>query len=216
MRWTIIPMRGLGRGKLRLAGYLDDELRRCLNKWLLEQVLSAVEQLSSGLERCIVAAGDEDVAQLARRRGASVLITGELGLNESLELARRAVRLYGADQILALVSDLPNVTARALHRLIEAVPSGGAAVIADKERIGTAGVLLPASCGMPFMFGPRSLDHHCRGLVEHGVEPMVWTDPALSFDLDTPQDYSFWRGATALVELDHVSHKSTRQGVFEV
>ena len=216
MRWTIIPMRGLGRGKLRLAGYLDDEFRRCLNEWLLEKVLSAVEQLSNGLERCIVAAGDEDVAQLARRRGASVLITGELGLNESLELARRAVRLCGADQILALVSDLPNVTATALRRLIEAVPSGGAAVIADKERIGTAGVLLPASCGMPFVFGPRSLDRHCRGLVEHGVEPMVWTDPALSFDLDTPQDYSFWRGTAALVELDHVSEKPIRQGVFEV
>lgn len=215
MRWTIIPMRGLSGGKLRLAGYLDDDFRRNLNEWLLEQVLSAVEQLSGGLERCIVAAGEEDVAKFARRRGASALITGELGLNESLEVARQVVRLYGADQILTLVSDLPNITTRALHRLIEAVPAGGAAVIADKERVGTAGVLLPASCGMPFMFGPRSLDRHCRGLVEHGVEPMVWTDPALSFDLDTPQDYRFWRATTALVELNQVTDKFTRQGVSE-
>lgn len=193
-RWTLVPIRGLASGKTRLAGLLDADGRAALNAALLQRVLGAVAAAEGGLERCIVAAGAEDAAGVARRSGARVLLASDrLGLNGTLEAAREMALAGGASEVLALVADLPMVSGAALRRLAAAVPAGGAAVIADKEGVGTTGLWLPATCRLPFMFGPGSLDRHRGGLLAHGLEPLVWRDPQLSFDLDTPQDYGCWR-----------------------
>lgn len=196
-RWAIIPMRGLAVGKSRLAGYLDDGFRRDLNAWLLEGVLGAVRQLEGGLTRCLVAAGAEDVVILARRHGASVVMTGDLDLNASMDVARSVALACNATQILGLVADLPHITSDALSRFTHAVPAGGAGLVCDKERSGTTGFLVPASCRMRFMFGPRSLERHRNELREHEIEPVLWKEPSLSFDLDTPDDYRIWRRVAA-------------------
>jgi 2-phospho-L-lactate guanylyltransferase len=193
-RWTIVPIRGLASGKTRLAGLLDADSRAALNAALLQRVLGAVAAAEGGLARCIVAAGAEDAARIARSCGAQVLLASDrLGLNGTLEAARRMALACGASEVLALVADLPHVSGAALQRLVTAVSAGTAAVIADKEGVGTTGLLLPAHCALPYMFGPDSLARHHGGLVATGVQARVWRDPALGFDLDTPQDYGHWR-----------------------
>jgi 2-phospho-L-lactate guanylyltransferase len=193
-RWTLVPIRGLASGKTRLAGLLDADSRAALNATLLQRVLGAVSAADGGLQRCIVAAGAEDAARVARSCGAQVLLASDrLGLNGTLHVARQMAIAYGATEILALVADLPEVSGAALRRLLAALPAGGAAVIADKEGVGTTGLLLPADCPLPFMFGADSLARHRSGLLACRMEPVVWTDPALSFDLDSPQDYGCWR-----------------------
>lgn len=193
-RWTIVPIRGLASGKTRLAGLLDADARAALNAALLQRVLGAVAAAEGGLERCIVAAGAEDAARVARGCGARVLLANDrLGLNGTLQVAREMAIACGAGNVLALVADLPQVSGGALRRLFAAVPPGGAALIADKEGTGTTGLLLPADCSLPYMFGSDSLARHRGGLLARGLEPLVWNDPALSFDLDSPQDYECWR-----------------------
>jgi 2-phospho-L-lactate guanylyltransferase len=110
-----------------------------------------------------------------------------------LQVAREMAIACGATDVLALVADLPQASGAALRRLLAAVPPGGAALIADKEGVGTTGLLLPAACPLPYMFGPDSLARHRAGLLAYRLEPLVWSDPALSFDLDSPQDYDDWR-----------------------
>lgn len=193
-RWTVVPIRGLASGKTRLAGLLDADGRAALNAALLQRVLGAVAAAEGGLQRCIVAAGAEDAARLARSCGARVLLASDrLGLNGTLEVAREMALACGATEVLSLVADLPEVSGAALRRLVAAVPAAGAAVIADKEGVGTTGLWLPAACPLPYMFGPDSLARHRGGLLDCGFEPLVWRDPALSFDLDSPQDYGRWR-----------------------
>lgn len=193
-RWTIVPIRGLASGKSRLAGILDADMREALNGLLLQTVLAAVAGAEGGLSRCIVASGAEDASQLARRCGANVLFeANHQGLNAAMEAARECAISRGASLILALVADLPNVTESALTKLFAAVPAGGSALVADKQGIGTTGLLLPAHCRLNFMFGNNSLARHKAMLREQSMEPTIWNDPALSFDLDSPDDYRHWR-----------------------
>jgi 2-phospho-L-lactate guanylyltransferase len=193
-RWTIVPSRGLASGKSRLAGLLDADRREALNGLLLRTVLAAVAGAEGGLSRCIVAAGADDASQLARSCGANVFFDPpDQGLNAAMEAARERAISCGASVILALVADLPNATGAALTRLFAAVPAGGAALVADKQGVGTTGLLLPAHCRLNFMFGDNSLARHRAALEDQGMEPIIWNDPALTFDLDTPGDYRHWR-----------------------
>lgn len=195
-RWTLVPLRGLASGKSRLAGLLDEGQRIALNTLLLHRVLAAVAAAEGDLKRCIVAAGAEDAARLARRYGAQVLLEEQpCDLNAAMEAARQRAIACGASSVLALVADLPHATGAALSRLA-AVPPRRAAVIADKQGVGTTGLLLPADCGLEFMFGPNSLTRHVCGLRALQLEPVLWEDAALTFDLDTPEDYLRWRSAS--------------------
>lgn len=192
-RWTLVPMRGLALGKSRLAGVLDPRERLALNTMLLKRVLDAVAQADGTLTRCIVASACDDALGIARARGAATLREAPgTGLNAALEFARALAVARGASALLTLAADLPDVTGQALRRLSSGVP-GGAAVIADKHGRGTNGLLLPAGAGLRFAFGENSLARHVAGLRAEGVEPVIWHDPALAFDLDSPDDHETWR-----------------------
>jgi 2-phospho-L-lactate guanylyltransferase len=192
--WTIVPVRGLAAGKSRLAGLLDSGQRYELNLMLLERALDAVAGMQGGLACCIVASAGEDALAVAHRRGAIAL--GEprdSGLNAALERARAHARAAGASAIMVLAADLPVVSGAALSSLIGAVSPGEAAIVADKHGRGTNGLLLPADSQLRFAFGEDSLARHAAALRLGGAEPLIWEDPALSFDLDTPADHAEWQ-----------------------
>lgn len=197
-RWTIVPIRGLAAGKSRLAEVLNDQHRQALNALLLNRVLEAVASAEGGLSRCIVAAAADDAAGLARKSGAHVMLERMPGgLNAALEAARERALKCGASTILALVADLPYASGAALTQLLRGVPAGRAAVIPDKQGVGTAGLLLPAACRLKFMFGDNSLARHVAALREQHFEPIIWDDAALSFDLDSPEDYRLWQASSS-------------------
>lgn len=191
--WTIVPMRGLASGKSRLAAILSPEQRRALNAGLLQRTLDAVVAVDGSAARCIVASADAEVLELARRRGANVLLeASDAGLNAALELAQQTAVARGADTLMIVAADLPNVDGAALARLRSATPCAAAAVIADKSGTGTNGLLMPARIALTFAFGHESLERHRAALAALGVAVRVWRDPALAFDIDTPEDYRAW------------------------
>ncbi len=194
-RWTIVPVRGLAVGKTRLAAMLSPAQRATLNAQMLERVLAAVRQAEGTLARCVVASAGADALALARALGAQALPeTQGTGLNAALERAATHARAQDAQTLLVLASDLPDVNGDALRRLLAAVPAGGAAIVEDKSGTGTNGLVLPARHAMPFAFGADSLAKHRAALAESGLVHLVWNDPALAFDLDTPED---WRAFSA-------------------
>ena len=194
-RWTLIPVRGLASGKTRLAAMLSPAQRAELNGQLLERVLGAVRDAEGTLARCVVASAGADALGLARSLGAQALQEAQgTGLNAALERAATHARGQGAHTLLVLASDLPDVDAGALRRLLAAVPAGGAAILEDKSGTGTNGLVLPARHSMPFAFGADSLAKHRAALADSGLVHLVWNDPALAFDLDTPED---WRAYSA-------------------
>lgn len=223
--WTLVPVRGLASGKSRLAQVLSSGERRSLNALLLARSLDAIQKCAGArsgttngapkqeresaaadvagqvtLHRCIVVSADTDALELARSRGAQALHEGaQTGLNAALELARETALANGADRLLVLAADLPDVDAEALAKLLCAVPAGAAAVVADKTESGTNGLLLPATAAMRFAFGADSLERHRTALEALGIDTRIWHASALAFDLDTPADYAFWKSPRATV-----------------
>lgn len=215
-RWTIIPVRGLASGKSRLAATLHAQDRQALNRLLLERVLQAVAGAEGGLSRCIVAAGADDAAQLAHEHGAHVSCDAGRGdLNAALEAARHCAVLAGATSILALVADLPHACETALGRLFAAVPAGSAALVPDKQGVGTTALLLPACTEMQFMFGQDSLARHRDALREQHMRLVEWNAPALAFDLDTPADYRLWQSRACFETLNAAGRPCTSKKTYE-
>ena len=118
------------------------------------------------------------------------------GLNAALAHACDEARSRRAATILILAADLPDVNGAALARLRNATPRESAAIIVDKLGSGTNGLLLPASCDAQFSFGEASLARHRQAIESSGVPMAVWNDPALAFDIDSPDDFLRWSLAT--------------------
>lgn len=210
--WTLVPVRGLASGKSRLAALLSADERRALNAQLLERALEAIAQSAdalapsgnalappwNALARCIVVSADAEALELARSRGAHALDEGsDASLNAALERARAAAIARGAATLLILAADLPGVDAAALVRLQRAIPAHAAAVISDKTRSGTNGLLVPANANLRFAFGAGSLEHHRAALEALGIDTRIWHESALAFDLDTAADYAAWKSPRA-------------------
>jgi 2-phospho-L-lactate guanylyltransferase len=192
--WFIVPVRSLASGKSRLAGVLGAAERRALNTMLMNGVLEAIARSAGGLDRCIVVSADRDALQLARQLGAMPVPEGpQPGLNVALETARAEARSRQASSILILAADLPDANPTALDHLREATPRGSAAIVADKRGDGTNALLLPADCSAKFAFGEASLARHRDAIESSGVAVAVWNDPALAFDIDSPDDFLRWK-----------------------
>ena len=187
--WTIVPIRGLASGKSRLATVLDTGARTALNQWLLARVLEAVDGACGGLTHCIVVSADPAALALACQRGAVAMEDPpDAGLNGAIGHARSHALAGGAQRLLVIASDLPEITAAALEDLLAAVGNGEAAVVADESLTGTNGLLLPADVNLTFAFGGGSLAAHRRSLQQHALPVHLWQDAHLAFDLDTPDD----------------------------
>lgn len=195
--WLVIPIRGLAAGKSRLATVLGAGERLSLNTQWLEALLDAFAALAGGLNHCVVVSPSDDALSYAEHRGAHALREAGLGdLNAALEQGCEYALARGAQRILILAADLPEVRSRALSRLLEACSTDAVTLIADKTGTGTNGMLLPANAARGFAFGEGSLARHERLFTTPGKPVHIWRDAGLALDIDTPDDLSDWRRTT--------------------
>jgi 2-phospho-L-lactate guanylyltransferase len=197
---VVLPVRGIGAGKTRLAGTLDAIERVRLNRYLLLRTLDVLGHWLGGLERCLVVSPCARALRLAAQQGAVALRQPHAhgGLNPALRLGVRHARQSGARRVLILPCDLPLVSVAALDALL-AVERGEARVVLapDCARTGTNALLLPAAHGFPLRFGADSFVLHRQAARARGWRLALCEHPALRFDLDTPQDLAVWRSAAA-------------------
>ncbi|CAN5825847.1 2-phospho-L-lactate guanylyltransferase [soil metagenome] len=213
---AIVPVRGLGDGKERLGPALDAEEREALVLGMLLETL-AVLQAVPGVARVHVVSRDETLLRLAARDGAALLGEDRPGdLNSALRSGRESALADGATAVLYLPADLPLVSVPALTALLDAADAalaagqGAPAVVVAPADVGggtNALLLCPPGVIEP-SFGPGSLAAHLRAVAEAGASLQLVLEPALGFDLDTPEDLErleaaqllalIERGATAL------------------
>ena len=192
--WLVIPTRGLAAGKSRLATVLGADERLGLNTRWLDALLDAFAAIAGGLGHCVVVSPSDDALAHAARRGAQALRETEPGgLNAALEQGCEHARKRGADRILILAADLPDVQHTALLRLIEGSQADAVTLIADKTGTGTNGILLPAAAARGFAFGEGSLARHEKLFGAAGQPVRLWRDAGLALDIDTPADLSIWQ-----------------------
>ena len=176
MTWTaLIPLKGSGERKTRLAGRLDESQRRTLSHQLFSHVASVL--------KC--SAGVSEVMVLSDMRpedwdGPLVFDEGR-GLNSELQAL---VRGLGLRRLLVIHADLPLVSAEDIAILL-AEGESGCAIAPDRHDSGTNAIALRDPVGFNFSFGADSFAHH-RAALQDRVR--VVRRLGLGLDIDTPDD----------------------------
>jgi 2-phospho-L-lactate/phosphoenolpyruvate guanylyltransferase len=193
---AVVPVRSLADGKERLGPALDAEERETL---ILGMLLNTLEVLRAApaVRRVLVVSRDEVVLALASECGANAVAEPAGGdLNSALAAGRDAALASGGRAVLYLPADLPLLGLDAVERLVDAADAALAAgggrplvVIAPADVGGGTNALLvsPPTVIDP-SFGGRSFEAHARAAAAAEATVQVVVDPALGFDLDTPDD----------------------------
>jgi len=186
---ALIPAKPLAGGKSRLSGVLAPGERIALNRALFMRTLGLALRCPA-LAAVVVASRDGELASRARRHGAACV--GEApgaGLNGALDLARDHAVGLGAEAVLVLPVDLPDLATRDIAAMIAAAAGAPAVAIApDRRGSGTNALLVAPPRLIGFGFGAASLAAHRAAALGAGVRPVMVRRRGLAFDLDTPDD----------------------------
>lgn len=182
---VIVPVKGLGEAKSRLAAVLAPEQRAALVLAMLEDVLAAVRAVHDGL--LLLVTPDEEYAPAADRAGANLIADAGGGYNAAVAQSLAAAAAREADAALVLPADQPRAQPAELRAAIEALE--GAAVVVAPSRDGGTGLLglRPPSAIAP-AFGLGSGARH-RALGEAAGLTVAWLElPSLRDDVDEAGD----------------------------
>ena len=174
MAAIVVPFRGAG-GKQRLGPLTDDE-REALALAMLEDVLAACRPVCE----TVVVTADEDGARVADEHAARVVDDPGGGQGAAVAAALRDV----VGHVLVVNADVPCVVPDDLHRLAEATPDNGLALVAARD--GTTNALgLSASSLFAPLYGPGSAERFRLHGERLGVEVVAVEVPNLADDVDS-------------------------------
>jgi 2-phospho-L-lactate/phosphoenolpyruvate guanylyltransferase len=174
----LIPVRSFAAAKGRLSAVLSPTERVRLARWMAERVIAA-----SGELPVHIACDDDQVAEWALGRGASVLWHPGVGLNAAVIDSVVELRDRGVDTVVVAHSDLPG--ARDLPSL---ATTDTIVLVPDHRRDGTNVVALPTSAAFEFSYGPASFRRHLDAALASGLAVEVRYDRRLARDIDRPDD----------------------------
>lgn len=194
---VVVPIRGVDGGKSRLGAVLDPEERAALVLGMLAHTLAVLSAWRTAAAVWVVT-GDSAAATAARQYGRVAIVEDPRrdGLNGALRAASAAAAAAGATAVLFLPADLPLLARPALDGLVEAADATLAAgngrpivVVAPADaRTGTNALLVSPPGVIEPAFGVQSLEAHLRAGAMIDASMQLVVDPALGFDLDTPDD----------------------------
>lgn len=188
-------MRGIERGKSRLAAVLDVASRARLNRWLLTRTLAVVERWRGDLNHCVVVSPCDQALELAQRMGAAFVreMKDANDLNRASALGASYAAAHGARKVLVLSCDLPDLTPESLRALTGTAGNPEHMALApDLAGMGTNALLVDAYPDFEFSFGECSYARYREWAAAHGWTVSVCARPELGFDLDTPDDLAAW------------------------
>ena len=185
---AIVPVGSIEGAKSRLGAVLDAEERRDLALRLAATTIRAAVD-TPGVDETFVVTPDDEVRELAVRAGARPLRQRSGGLNDGLRQAREEALAAGADAILILPIDIPQVSPEQLTPVVDLAAGEGplVAIVPDRHGRGTNALLLSPPDVIEFCFGGDSKDAHIGAARAAGARVEVLDGP-LTLDIDTPED----------------------------
>jgi coenzyme F420-0:L-glutamate ligase/coenzyme F420-1:gamma-L-glutamate ligase len=184
----VVPVKAFGAAKGRLAGALPETLRLALARAMLEDVLAALA--AAPLDRVLVVTPDREVAELARRHGAGVVLEAQ-GQGHTAAVARgiEAATAAGAAAVLTVPGDVPCLTTAEVVALLAACgPEPAVVLVPSRSGPGTNAACLAPPDAMALTFGEPSLPGHLAAARARGIEPVVLRLPGTGLDVDRPED----------------------------
>jgi 2-phospho-L-lactate guanylyltransferase len=188
---VLVPVKGSPGGKGRLAGLLSPEERAALVRAMLRDVVAAPLH-SPAVRTVAVTSRDADILELTRSLGALPLLEPphSHGLNAALEAAIATLARDGADAVLILQGDVPEVGPDDVSALLAGIAASGPPLVraAPTADGGTSALMLYPPKAISFAFGPESFARHQQAARAAAV-PFERCDlPALAVDIDRPED----------------------------
>jgi len=198
---AVVPIRSLRHGKTRLAPVLGNEARGALLRGIADRVVAAA--VESGLiETVLVVSPDAETLAWAAGLGPAVVTVPQLehrlGLNGAIDAGRAWAVDRGASTVISLFADLPLIVADDIRGLM--VRTEPVVLGPDRRGEGTNALLLRLvgrGSEFTFAFGEGSLAKHLEEARRLGLNAAVHDAPGIAFDLDTPDDWSYFRDLTA-------------------
>ena len=186
---ALTPVKALARGKQRLQSLLSAEERHLLSKTMLEDVLSVLTTFPL-FDRTLVITSDSEAAALARQYGAGVIKEArQVRQSLSVEAAAAICRQMGAEAMLMLPLDVPQVTPGDLSRIVEkGTASPGIVLVPSRDQLGTNALLARPPDAIPFRFGYDSFRAHQREAEARNLPCEVCELPNLALDIDEIED----------------------------
>jgi 2-phospho-L-lactate/phosphoenolpyruvate guanylyltransferase len=188
--WAIVPVKPFAAAKRRLAPVLDAAERASLARLMFEDVLDALMPCRDILTGVLVVTSEGDAMDVARHRGAAVVMDGvDNGINEAIIAAIDHLRPKAGDAVLVVPSDIPQITHNAFAQAAAAVAAPRSLAIAAAARDGGTNLFAgrPAGVVAP-QFGPQSFERHRQAAVQAGIAVQTLCLPELSLDIDCPND----------------------------
>lgn len=186
---AIIPVGTLAGAKSRLGAVLDAEERLELTVDLARATITSAVA-SVGIEEALVVTPDDAVRRLAEELGARPLRQRDGGLNRGIDTGRAEAVAAGADAVLILPIDLPDVSTEAIDAVLATLDDPRrplVAIVPDRHGRGTNALLLAPPDAIDTCFGGDSRAAHAAAAREAGAA-LVELDGPLTLDLDTPDD----------------------------
>ena len=197
--WAIVPVKPLRRGKSRLAGMLTEDQRTCLNRYLLEHVLTILNEIPE-IEHTLVVSRDPAALALTREMGGrTVLEDGAPQFNTAIKRATIVAMTQGAHAVLVLPADLPLIKPSDIKKLLKRGKKPPVVVIApDRRQDGTNGLFVNPAGLIEYGYGPGSFQCHAERTRQSGARLEVIDLPNIALDLDLPEDLETLGGLEAL------------------
>lgn len=186
--WVVVLVKDFDSAKERLRPAMGAQSRRALAR---RNAKLAVDAAKPG-DNVLVVAGGEEVAEMAASWGALALLEPrEEGQNKAAERGIKRAVEGGAEAVLLLSSDLPLVTADAVHALLTAASRMKPPVVVAVPAIGRGGTNAlylhpPGVIGLHF--GDQSLVKFREDAKSRGVSFVVHNSEAIALDIDEPSD----------------------------
>lgn len=209
MHWIIIPFRGAGTAKSRLAESLSDEARQQVARAMFQHVLNVACEVA-GAKNVLVTSPCTSAIRTARRAGANGIKEKLSGLNEAVDAARAHLHQRGALTVTVIAADLPLLKASNVAALMRCVRDGFIGIAPDRHGSGTNALALPVRVPFRFQFGPESRYYHQMQGRHQGFTTRLLRQPGLASDVDAIEDLDLLSDPFALATLPQVSSGAFR------
>jgi 2-phospho-L-lactate guanylyltransferase len=188
---AILPVKRFSRAKQRLREALDDEPRARLAAAMAADVLEVLCAFDA-FTRVIVVTAEPDVTREANACGAHVVEDrDEAGQSAAAALGVLAAREVAAQRVVLVPGDTPGLQAGDLAALLERTEP--VVIVPDRHGTGTNALVLTPPDAIAPAFGPGSRARHEAAADAAGVARALVDLPALTLDVDTPEDLAALR-----------------------